>query len=72
MLGSRPVGSTTRYIYGVNVVGGAMTPTGTGTCGGNAYGGRQATCYTTSLWTTLCASTSSIAGTLCGTLQGTE
>jgi type IV pilus assembly protein PilA len=72
MLGSRPVGSTTRYIYGVNVVGGAMTPTGTGTCGGVIYGGRQSTCFTTSLWTTLCASTSSITGTLCGTLQGTE
>jgi type IV pilus assembly protein PilA len=73
MLGSRPVGSSTRYIYGVNILGGAMTPTGTGTCGGanTLFGGRQSTCYTTSMWTTLCASTQP-SGILCGTLAGTE
>lgn len=73
LLGSRPTGATTRYIYGVNVVGGAMTPTNTGTCDVNSglFGGRTATCYTMSMWSTSC-STVQPSGLSCGSVTGTE
>jgi len=71
MLGSRPTTSTSRYVYGVNVIGGQMRPTSTGDCAGTAYGGRTATCYTMSMWDTTCA-TATPTGTLCGDLTGTE
>lgn len=73
MLGSRPSGSSTRYVYAVNVLGGTLVPTSIGSCDTTAetYGGRTATCYTQTMWTTQCTTTAP-PGTSCGTLQGTE
>jgi len=73
MLGSRPTTAASRYVYGVNVIGGQMRPTTTGADCTNwtVYGGRTATCYTNSMWTTNCAPATP-TGTLCGDLTGTE
>ncbi len=73
--GSHPTSTTTdRYLYRIGIVGGVDMPAITGDCNAawNAYGGRAATCYTSSMVTTSNCSPSAPAGTVsCGSITGT-
>jgi type IV pilus assembly protein PilA len=70
-MGSRPTGANSRYLYTIMLQGGGMLPVNTGSCTGSVWGGRNATCYTTSMWNTLCA-TVTPSGLTCGSLTGVE
>jgi prepilin-type N-terminal cleavage/methylation domain-containing protein len=48
MNGSQPAANS-RYLYRVTLIGGADLPATVGACTGSEYGGRTATCYTTSM-----------------------
>jgi type IV pilus assembly protein PilA len=71
--GSHPGGTASRYIYRQSLGGGTDLPAITGPCAtGQEYGGRGATCYTTSMVNTSDCTFQSPAGTDCTAITGVE